>query len=286
MDELYSAIADELAALNAIYGEDTLTVSHAPGDNEASHSATVHLQLPTTPMTLAVVLPKSYPVTEPPEILAPCVAIGSDLPKGSGNRVVTLAQQVVRETWHGDACLYEFVEELERILKNDSSFYSPDRISHVATATSSQPLEKVATPGPSAPSFTPTWFVDDAVTVHKSVFQARACAIVNAADAASAVAALRGTDGKLARATHHIWAYRAAASPTDAAAILRDYDDDGEKAAGAKVLGVLEAMGADGVLVVVSRWFGGVLLGPERFRVIARCARDVVVKGGWGKAER
>jgi hypothetical protein len=42
-------------------------------------------------------------------------------------------------------------------------------------------------------------------------------------------------------------------------------------------------MDAWGVLVVVSRWFGGVKLGPDRFRIINQVVREVVVKGGWGK---
>lgn len=37
-----------------------------------------------------------------------------------------------------------------------------------------------------------------------------------------------------------------------------------------------------GVLVVVSRWYGGVKLGPDRFRCITGVAREAVVRGGWG----
>ena len=36
------------------------------------------------------------------------------------------------------------------------------------------------------------------------------------------------------------------------------------------------------MLVVVSRWYGGTLLGPERFRIIGEVAREVLVEGGWG----
>ena len=50
---------------------------------------------------------------------------------------------------------------------------------------------------------------------------------------------------------------------------VADNDDDGEATSGQKLAGLLELMGANNVLVVVSRWFGGVHLGPARFKHIA-----------------
>jgi hypothetical protein len=37
---------------------------------------------------------------------------------------------------------------------------------------------------------------------------------------------------------------------------------------------------------VVTRWYGGVLLGPDRFRIINSAAREALVLGGWGKEEK
>ena len=34
-------------------------------------------------------------------------------------------------------------------------------------------------------------------------------------------------------------------------------------------------------MIVVSRWYGGVHLGPDRFRIINETARDALVKGGF-----
>ena len=42
-------------------------------------------------------------------------------------------------------------------------------------------------------------------------------------------------------------------------------------------------MECEDVVVVVTRWYGGVKLGGERFRCIGNVAREVLVKGGWGK---
>lgn len=36
-------------------------------------------------------------------------------------------------------------------------------------------------------------------------------------------------------------------------------------------------------MVVVSRWYGGVQLGPDRFRLISSCAREAVINAGFGE---
>lgn len=79
---------------------------------------------------------------------------------------------------------------------------------------------------------------------------------------------------QIAKATHNIFAYRF----TDAVSGIccHDNDDDGETAAGSRLGEILRLMGADGVAVVVTRWFGGTLLGPDRFRLINNCARQVI----------
>ena len=280
------AVADEMSALNSIYEPNTLSIATVqPSDSPSDERVKLSLILPTVPLTFALSLPPSYPESSPPEVLSPCTAVGDCLSKGAGNRAVEVARRVIQRVWSGEVCLYDFVEELERILKEDPAFQLAPTKGAPADPRDEEPSAPTPTQPPGqTPSFEPSWVVDEPATVHHSVFQARACAVSSAPEAAAAVAALRAIEGKLARATHHIWAYRLA-SPNGAGPVMRDCDDDGERAAGAKVLGVLEAMKADGVLVIVSRWFGGTLLGPERFRIIARCARGVVVRGGWGNQE-
>ncbi|KAF8345996.1 ribosomal protein S5 domain 2-type protein [Amanita rubescens] len=53
------------------------------------------------------------------------------------------------------------------------------------------------------------------------------------------------------------------------------HDDDGEKWAGNKVLKVMEDFAVIDAVVIVSRWYGGVLLGPARFTHIETCAEEV-----------
>ena len=74
------------------------------------------------------------------------------------------------------------------------------------------------------------------------------------------------TRRKFAKATHHSWA-----------AILPDgtplKGDDGEAGAGAVILKMLEREGLSGQIVVVTRWYGGVHLGGDRFAHIVTCTR-------------
>lgn len=46
--------------------------------------------------------------------------------------------------------------------------------------------------------------------------------------------------------------------------VFQDNDDDGENAAGSRMGHLLQVMDVWNVLVVVSRWYGGIKLGPDR----------------------
>lgn len=59
-----------------------------------------------------------------------------------------------------------------------------------------------------------------------------------------------------------------------------DYDDDGETQAGSRLKHLLEILEVENVLVVVTRWFGGVHLGPDRFKHINQAARDALELAG------
>lgn len=98
-----------------------------------------------------------------------------------------------------------------------------------------------------------------------------------------ALAELLFNDKKVAKATHNMFAYRFHQFSDDnsTTTLVHDNDDDGEKGSGAKLASLLELSGAENVLVVVSRWYGGQLLGPARFKWIAGVARTGLVQGGF-----
>ena len=57
-----------------------------------------------------------------------------------------------------------------------------------------------------------------------------------------------------------------------------DNEDDGEDAAGSKLAYLLDMRQDDNVVVCVSRWFGGIQLGPKRFAHIINVARELLVE--------
>ncbi|MGB8813203.1 MAG: YigZ family protein [Paracoccaceae bacterium] len=71
---------------------------------------------------------------------------------------------------------------------------------------------------------------------------------------------------KYARATHHSWAVVL----SDEGAIK---GDDGEAGAGAVILRMLERAALRDHLIVVTRWYGGVHLGGDRFAHVVTCTR-------------
>jgi hypothetical protein len=115
-------------------------------------------------------------------------------------------------------------------------------------------------------------------TVQKSTFQAHVAPVASVAEVRGVVAALMRSP-KIRAATHNIMAFRI----HDAArgTFNQDADDDGEAAAGGRLLHLLQIADARGVCVVVSRWFGGILLGPSRFGIINHCARGALEEAGF-----
>ncbi|KAJ1561233.1 eIF2 kinase Gcn2p negative regulator [Nowakowskiella sp. JEL0078] len=107
----------------------------------------------------------------------------------------------------------------------------------------------------------------------KSVFVAHICVIDSVDSVLLALGDLK-RDRKIARATHNISAYILADS--SGRITRRDCDDDGETAAGKRLLQMLELMKVWNCLVVVTRWYGGINLGPKRFAHINNVARDLL----------
>lgn len=71
---------------------------------------------------------------------------------------------------------------------------------------------------------------------------------------------------KFAKATHNSWAaILSADGPVK--------NDDGESGAGAVILKMLEREGLTDCVVVVTRWYGGVQLGGDRFAHVVTCVR-------------
>jgi hypothetical protein len=203
---------------------------------------------------------------------------------------------------HGTA---EAAEEYAKDRSASPSLAPHGPLIHADERTSAPAGSKYHHPISDSPSGTasasvppPQWTLSEPVTVSKSTFIARACVVHSLQDAQYALGHLVASNKKVAQATHNIsaWRIRGSSSATAPASssgsasasvgaeiVIQDCDDDGETAAGGRLLHLMQLTDVWNVLVVVSRWYGGVKLGPDRFRLINQVGRDALVKGGFVK---
>lgn len=127
---------------------------------------------------------------------------------------------------------------------------------------------------------TTQWFVGEPIHDRKSIHLGRACRVNTVTDLEAALESV-SQDKDLQKATHPcIWACRYP-SPAESLQFITEHDDDGETAAGSRLAHLLEVTQAQNVLVVVSRWFGGINLGPRRFHDISTAGRNALEYGGF-----
>jgi hypothetical protein len=81
---------------------------------------------------------------------------------------------------------------------------------------------------------------------------------------------------KVCRTCHNMLAYRITGDFT-----VKDNDEDREDGAGSKMLHLMELTKSENAAVVVTRWCGGIHLGPDRFKHINACAREALEDGGF-----
>ncbi|XP_078254796.1 protein IMPACT isoform X2 [Rhinoraja longicauda] len=120
----------------------------------------------------------------------------------------------------------------------------------------------------------------DPLTDRRSTFQAHLAPVVTLKQVKMHLQKLY-QNKKIAGATHNIYAYRIYCE--DKRTFIQDCEDDGETAAGGRMLHLMQILDVRNVMVVVSRWYGGILLGPDRFKHINNCARNLLVEEGYSE---
>ncbi|KAF2646721.1 UPF0029-domain-containing protein [Massarina eburnea CBS 473.64] len=188
-----------------------------------------------------------------------------------GAKVVDIVRDVLAQVYRpGEACIYDLIEDARDAIEKAEEHTSASHEPEVAITQHTIPDL-----GPEPP-----WTLAPPITEKKSIFLARAAPVTSPAQAKAYVTHLLSTDKKAARATHNMTAWRIK-GPIDTS--YQDCDDDGETAAGGRMLHLMQLMDVWDVMVVVTRWYGGVQLGPDRFRIINSAAREVLILGGWAK---
>lgn len=120
-----------------------------------------------------------------------------------------------------------------------------------------------------------------AISDRKSTFIGHAAALYDPSDVPIILENLL-QDRRIARASHpaiHAWICKVKdnnVNGKDVEVIHRDCDDDGETAAGGRLAHLLDLCHVENAIVIVTRWYGGIHLGADRFKLINRAARDAL----------
>ncbi|ROW11687.1 hypothetical protein VPNG_05661 [Cytospora leucostoma] len=258
-------LADELEAINSIYGDGSLV--------QAGEDSDIYiLTLPDETVSLRLQFPADYP-DAPPSVIRTNSSGGK---RGVGARDLELFRNALGNVYQpGQVCLFDAVEELKRLqeeagLDRASSPDAKEAQDETQATTGSNEDQHIL-------GREPPWVLSDPVIELKSVFIARCAAVTSPEEAAAYVEHLLASDKKVRTATHNITAWRIR-GPNGTS--FQDCDDDGETAAGSRLLHLMQLMDLWDTMVVVTRWYGGHHLGPRRFALINIVARDAFVKAG------
>ncbi|KAJ4445922.1 hypothetical protein ANN_12608 [Periplaneta americana] len=184
---------------------------------------------------------------------------------------VMVSRQEVQLENIGETVIFQWVEKVRELLQQlQLQASSEEEECVVDLPTECSDTKTKSTAGPEI-------IHGDTITDRKSVFQGHA-AFVFSAEEVSLVLEELYKNKKVANATHNIYAYRIYKEDTKCS--VQDCNDDGEAQAGGRLLHLLQILGLQNVMVVVTRWYGGVHLGPDRFRHINNAARQVLDLAG------
>ena len=268
-------LQNEVEAINSIYGAGSLI---------STGSEDVYiLYLPHQSTSLRIRFPHDYPAT-PPAVLG-TESSGEHTRKGEAVHMLDVFRDVLGRLFQpGEVCLFDVIEDV------NSSFYSADE----QMSEGDDQADDVTSCGPESADSNektkngtldpdPPWTLSDVVVELKSIFIARSAPVSSPDQATQYLQHLLDSDKKVRSATHNITAWRIKG---ENGVTYQDCDDDGETAAGGRVLHLMQLMDVWNLMVVVTRWYGGHLLGPKRFSIINTVARDACVKGGFVKQEQ
>ena len=288
MDDSLSLQIDEVETLSSIYGDEftvlnvvertyLISIKSCVDDNSCS-------------VDLKIILPDDYPTSSPPAFKL--------ITKELNDIEILALEDNLGQLWidnMGDNILYTWVESIREFLNDKverskllddnvkADSYQDETPSVIRAVFEETPLEKELeqeqnTLDKGFPNIeVPDICHGEPFVDRKSTFQAHASVVANM-DEVKLVQNELLKNRKIAHATHNIMAYRITTSSSSV--ILQDCDDDGETAAGGRLLHLLNILDMKNIIVVVSRWYGGIHLGPDRFKHINNVARSLLVQKG------
>ncbi|KAF5320904.1 hypothetical protein D9619_000722 [Psilocybe cf. subviscida] len=303
------AVALEIEVLQSIYGEDAIRIWHPPNTNGKTsptrsdgtirYEVTISLPSPHEDVSLKILvsLPKTYPASSPPQLQLLSKYIGAFGPDSTlfGSILRTFISVNGVEWSEDNVCVFDGIQNtVERCTAWYEEKLSLDKAGELVRDDAKEQTQARQASGrdssteddhipgviESAPAALPAGVhlhVAEPITDRKSAFVGRACKITHPSEVPLVLSYLMG-DRRIARAAHPIInAWRCHSDGV----LHQDNDDDGETAAGGRLAHLLQILEVNNVLVVVTRYFGGIHLGPDRFKHINQAARNALEVGGF-----
>lgn len=246
-DDNLTRQSEEMEALSSIYGQDVVQIHE---ENS--------MDIQVDNVNLRVNFPPEYP-----EISVASYQLSAPFLDRTEKEVLDQRFQEVSASNAGEPVVFAWVECLRDFLQQKSSTLEVEQVE----------VEKVSITKSAEGRCCPEIVTGGCLEDRKSVFQGH-YAHVKSVEQVKAVLEKLYENRKVANATHNMYAYRI--QKPDGKVLLQDCDDDGETHAGSRMLHLLEILNCIDTLVVVSRWYGGIQLGPDRFKHINNAARMVL----------
>ncbi|KAM5222121.1 protein IMPACT [Ctenodactylus gundi] len=284
---------DEIEAMAAIYGDEWVIVDASA--RTFCIRINVDKEEPERTLCLQVMLPKEYPDTAPPIYKLKASWLEEQERVDLSNSLEEIYIQNI-----GESILYLWVEKIREVLRQKIQMTQPESPIHITPDVEEKTEEEdtdecedslisecqsenpdaaldfdISEHQPEIEEELPPIDHGIPITDRRSTFQAHLAPVVYPRQVKMVLAKLY-ENKKIASATHNIYAYRIYCE--DRRTFLQDSEDDGETAAGGRLLHLMEILNVKNVMVVVSRWYGGILLGPDRFKHINNCARNILVE--------
>ncbi|CAL1700321.1 unnamed protein product [Somion occarium] len=312
LDPEREPIASELGVLQSIYGDESIKLWSSNGSPESTpngsstnngDAGTIRLPAPFDDTTFIVLvsLPLSYPASSPPQLQLLSRYIGpfGVDPALFGAILRTFISSEGVEWTPDSVCVFDGLEWVrERCAewfehqKNEKAVGELLREDERGVSSAQVDAEEgkgkqVAELVHEAPDDSRSSVVSmpegieiieaEPITDRKSSFVGRACRITHPSQVPLVLAHLM-SDRRIARAAHPVInAWRCQVGNV----LHQDNDDDGETAAGGRLAHLLQILDVNNVLVVVTRYWGGIRLGPDRFKHINQSARNALDLGGF-----
>lgn len=272
--------AEEIEALSSIYGKDWHMISdhrysiQITTDNDRSHS-----------ISLEVVFTSDYPIDGPPyyQLSAPWL-------KGDARLEIENSLNDIFVENIGESVVYLWVERIREFIQEQtrSGCKSPEEDNQVEDEKEFDlSLLEITSPETADEADDglewecPTIEHGEFIVDRNSRFQGHIAPVFHSKQTKLVLSSLK-ENKKIAAATHNIYACRIAKEETSGhQSFYQACEDDGEIHAGSRLLHLLQIVDARNVMVVVTRWYGGVHLGPDRFKHINNSARILLDQHGY-----